>query len=95
LIGEPGTETKRVPYKSELKMCERQRTTPQGPKSRLIHFLTKTDENHCTGAQGDEGHASSPDAYGSQMLGTTAENSSILFQRGSFNDQGFRLHAIT
>lgn len=39
----------------EASWCVRgQRTTPQGPRSRLIHFITKTDENHCTGAQGDE-----------------------------------------
>ena len=60
-----------------------QRTTPQGPRSRLIHFLTKTDENHCTQAHRDEGHASSPDAYGSQMLQMATENSLIPFQRGA------------
>ena len=68
-----------------------QRTTPQGPRSRLIHFLTKTDENHCTQALRDEGHASSPDAYGSQMLQMATENSLIPFQRGAVlmnRDQG-------
>lgn len=77
-------ETRSTSNKEVSWKCVRgQRTTPQGPRSRLIHFLTKTDENHCTQAHRDEGHASSPDAYGSQMLQMATENSSIPFQRGA------------
>lgn len=69
-------------------MCKRAENHTPRPRSRLIHFLTKTDENHCTGAHRDEGHASSPDAYGFQMLQIATENSSIPFQRSSLNEQG-------
>lgn len=78
-IGGAWTRTRSASEKKESRRHVREwRATPQGPRSRLIDFLTKTDEHHCAGGQGDEGHASSSDACGSQMLQMAPEHSSIL-----------------
>lgn len=70
-----------------------QSSTPQGARSRLIHFLTKTDENHCVGARGDEGYASSPGAYGSHMLQMATEAHQFCFIGAVLMNKS-RAHAI-